>query len=98
MIEVPSSEANRKISFEFVLAEYNGKPVEMPGGAEIRIAGDLEVGSAIPGVPDDWPLFAPIAVNLPGLPLVPGRSYEWRLTIDGAEDESVRRRFFVRPA
>jgi hypothetical protein len=39
-----------------------------------------------------------VAINIPALPLEPGRQYAWQLTIDGESRDDWRLLFSTRPA
>lgn len=94
IFEVPYDQANLKIPFEFELVDADGHPAQMPGGGELKIGGEVEVGRPA-GHPRGTPLVAPMAINIPGLPLVPG-GYEWKLTVKGESLEDWRLPFTIR--
>lgn len=79
--------------------------VMMPGPAgpsqALRVQQLVQVARPtvnVPGLflPDDLPSRAQIALAFPnGLPLVPGRSYLWKLEVDGTRRKGWAARFFV---
>jgi hypothetical protein len=83
VFEVPWDRSNEQIGFEIALRDADGEPVRL-SDIEVKIAGQMEVGRPI-GHPKGSGLPAQLALNVPALPLVPGRDYEWRLTVDGEE-------------
>jgi hypothetical protein len=72
------------------LVDADGRPVEVPqapGGTPgaVRIEHTFCTGIpplVRPGTPLDWAFAFAI-----GVPLEPGNRYQWRMTIDGREDE-----------
>jgi hypothetical protein len=84
MLKVPWDRANQKIRVHLGLLDSDGKPVSLEDqqGQQLTIASDqeLEVGRP-PGLPPGSALDAAFALNVPSLPLAPGR-YEWRLDFD----------------
>jgi hypothetical protein len=85
-IEVPWSEANRKIHAKVELVDADGRPVSVPdqfgNQQSVQIEFDFEVGRP-PGLVRGTPLDATAALTIPPLPLSPGNRYAWRLEIDG---------------
>ena len=49
------------------------------------------------GIPAGIPIDAPLAVNLPALPLAPGSRYAWVLEIDGEHGADWHLAFSTRP-
>jgi hypothetical protein len=84
-IEVPWNDANRNHSWELVLTDADGRPVEAPtpaGVQQVRVNGNFEVGRP-PGVMEGTPLDGPLAINFGPIPLPPASRFMWRLWIDG---------------
>lgn len=82
LAKIPWDRANQKLPLTLQLRDSDGQDVEVPtsaGDKKIGSEGNIEVGRP-PGVSHGSPLDASFALNLPSLPLSPGR-YEWRLTI-----------------
>ena len=82
LMKIPWDRANQKLPMKLRLLDSDGKPVmfETPQGkAPVLQEAQIEVGRP-PGVAAGSPLDASFALNVPSLPLTPGR-YEWRLEI-----------------
>jgi hypothetical protein len=88
LIKVPWDRANQQLNLKLSLLTADGPPVELatPGGtAPVEALGSIEVGRP-PGVAPGSMLDAAFALNVPPIPLEPGR-YQWRLEL--AEHEQV---------
>ena len=102
-IKVPWSETNQRHQFTLELVDADGRGFAPPGpdgqpGAPVAIVDSFEVGRPA-GLPPGTDIDHHFTVNLDrGLPLQPGASYEWRLTVDGEHHEDWSARFSVRPA
>jgi hypothetical protein len=97
-IKVPWDQTNRKHLMLLELIDLDGEPVliETPVGRQaLRIENQFEVGRP-PGVKPGSPLEIPFALNLGPLPLQPGGSYVWRLSINGETHEHWRLPFVTR--
>jgi len=98
LMKIPWDRANQKIPMTLQLFDSDGHPVrvETPDGSqEIKMVGEVEVGRP-PGVAHGSMLDASLALNVPPLPLPPGR-YQWRLDIsDQVETVSFQVRAPVR--
>lgn len=84
LIKVPWDRANERLSLALELRDADGQPVvlTMPeGNAAVRAQGELEVGRPA-GIAPGSALDASFALNVPPLPLAPGR-YEWHVTVAG---------------
>lgn len=91
LIEVPWDETNRVHEVEIRLIDEDGNPVAVPQPhpEPLVVRTQFEVGRP-PGIRPGMRLNVPLAVNLAPFPLQPGRSYVWRLFIDGeTKDEWV---------
>lgn len=88
LIEVPWDLANRKLPIELVLVDEDGHaPLlnqdPMGNQAPVSIDGEIEVGRPVGAKPGSTlPLNQTFTLG-PGLPLVPGKTYQWKLTIAG---------------
>ena len=85
--------------WELFLEETNGEAVilETPDGPRpVEVRGDFRV--AVPeGNPIESATPINMAINLGPLPLAPGRSYMWRMTINGQSDANWSAFFSTRP-
>ena len=99
MVHVPWSRTNSRLSVTFELVDEDGLAVEVPdergGSTPVAINLSVEVGRA-PGAPEGMVQNTPFAINLSPLPFAPGRTYEWRCSVDGVPRTS--RQFHVRSA
>ena len=97
MVHVPWNRTDTRLSVGFELVDDDGVPVEVPdergGSTPVVINLTVEVGRA-PGAPEGMIQNTPFAINLSPLPFQPGRTYEWRCSVDGVPRTS--RQFHVR--
>jgi hypothetical protein len=100
LLQIPWTEANRKLSFKLHLLNGDGEPVFQPNmtgqPAPVEISGELELGRP-PGLPEGTMLEAPLAMNVPQLLLQPGR-YMWEFRIDDETREEWQVVFLARIA
>jgi hypothetical protein len=92
-VKVPWDISNIRHKAVLNLLDDDGQPVHLDGN-EVEVDIEFETGrppGLKPGTPIDWAQ----ALNVPSIPLEPGR-YEWQLTIDGVV--STTRPFTVRAA
>ena len=99
-IDVPWTAANQKHRFSLELLSEDGQQPEVQtaeGIARSRVSfeGEFEVGRP-PGLPPGTDIDTAFAVQLGPLPLVKGRGYVWRLSIDGATHDHWQRPFRLR--
>lgn len=108
-IEVPWNEGSSEHAFRLELLDVDGHSVRVPQivgegaddedapeGQPVGIEGTFATG--IPaGIKPGTPLDAVFAINVAGLPLKPGRRYEWRLSIDGRTEDDWYLAFNTRP-
>ena len=96
LIKVPWDRSNERLNLGLELRDADGGAVHVPtpqGTAAVRAQGELEVGRPA-GIAPGSPLDASFAMNIPPLPLAPGR-YEWHVTVA----EQIYSAFFsVRPS
>lgn len=82
LIKVPWDRANERLNLTLELRDADGGAVFLPtpnGNAAVRAQGELEVGRPA-GIAPGSALDASFAMNVPPLPLAPGR-YEWHVTV-----------------
>jgi len=95
MVKVPWDRTNQQIPLNITLVDSDGHPIEIPapGGETQRVSaeGVIEVGRP-PGIPAGSSVDAAFALNIPQLPLPPGR-YEYRVD---AGDQTFHASFLVR--
>jgi len=97
VVEVPWMETNEKHSFRLSLQDEDGQLAQIgPDAQVIQFQGEMEVGRP-PGHPPGVPFNVPLAINIPPLPLTPGKRYVWVFDIDGKSDPSWRTPFGIRP-
>lgn len=98
LLQVPWTEANRKIDFALRLVGSDGETVVQPNAernlAPVEFVGGFEVGRP-PGLPAGSALDTPFAINIPPLLLQPGR-YVWELKISGDTNEDWQLAFLVK--
>lgn len=95
LLHVPWDQANAQHTWHLELLDEDGMPVfwdEQP----ITVSGNFEAGRPA-GWPAGSPLTMPMAINFNALPIEPGRSYQWRLSIDGTSEAHWILGFHVRP-
>lgn len=97
LLKVPWDQTNRQHRLVIDLVDSDGQPFIPPGSIEpLRILGDFEVGRP-PGLPAGTPIDNAVVINIgPGLPLVPGASYQGRVEIN--DEMAASRSFLVRPS
>ena len=99
-IEVPWDQGNDVHKLHLRLVDADGQPVlaeSTEGEVPVVLDADFETGRPA-GMKPGTPLDLTMAVTLGPLPLDPGSRYEWRLTIDGKEDDEWRVAFSTRAA
>jgi hypothetical protein len=98
LLQVPWTEANRRVTFRLKLVDGDGRPVsqrDVAGQATpVEVNGEVTVGRPA-GLPEGTLLDAPIAVTFPPMALAPGR-YVWELWIDGENQEDWQVSFLAR--
>lgn len=95
LIEVPWDRADVVHDWKLELLDEDGMPV-MAGDMPVLVGGQFEAGRP-PGAPPGAPLGVPLAINFSALPVEGGRSYQWRLAIDGTTEPDWHVRFLARP-
>ncbi|MDH3704849.1 MAG: hypothetical protein OES57_02215 [Acidimicrobiia bacterium] len=94
-IEVPWDRANISHHWRLDLLDQDGHQVPSPENP-VHVAGRFEAGRPA-GARPGHPLGVPLAINFATLPLEPGQSYTWQLSIDEQTRLDWRTSFFVRP-
>ena len=88
LIQMTAAEAGGAHHFELFLTEEDHQPdfVDTPNGTmPVEVRGDVNV--ALPEAFDRSLMLPwPIAVNVPGLALEPGKRYQWNLVVDGQSE------------
>lgn len=82
LIKVPWDRTNQQIPLKLKLLDSDGHQVSLPtpeGSQVIGASASIEVGRPA-GLAAGTPVDASFVLNVPSLPLAPGR-YEWRLAI-----------------
>jgi hypothetical protein len=100
VIELEWHEANQPRQLRIELLNEDGRPVEVQtptGQHPVLIEVNVEVGRP-PGVPQGTAFNAPIAVNVPPIPIPPGGRFVWQFSIDGESRDEWRLPFLTRPA
>jgi hypothetical protein len=102
LVHVPWDLANTRHTLRLELLDADGGPVEVAvedsdEEQPVVFFDDVpfEVGRP-PGIKPGTPLEFVVAVNSGPLPLEPGARYEWRLSIDGRQQDDWRLPFSVR--
>ena len=95
-IEVPWDRANVSHEWRIELLDEDGHPL-MVGDRPLVVQGNFEAGRPV-GLRPGTPLCVPLAINFPSIPVTPGKSYTWQLSINGASHSDWRQSFFVRQA
>jgi hypothetical protein len=100
-VKVPWDERELTHEINCDLLDSDGQPVLVPtpqGLQPYRVWATLDMPGPFEGVKPGTPLDAPMVIPVPPIPLAPGGRYEWRLTVDGHEDEDWTLPFTTRPA
>jgi len=95
-IEVPWDRANVGHQWRLELLDEDGHPV-LINGQPLVVHGRFEAGRPA-GLKVGTPLSVPLAITFPTLPVRPGHSYTWQLSIDEATQVDWRQSFHVRAA
>ena len=99
-IEVPWDQGNDVHKLHLRLVDADGQPVlaeSEDGEVPVVLDADFETGRPA-GMKPGTPLDLTMAVTLGPLPLLPASRFEWRLSIDGKEDDEWRVAFSTRAA
>ncbi len=93
-IEVPWDRANVSHEWRIDLLDEDGHPL-LIGERPLVVQGNFEAGRPV-GLRPGTPLCVPLAINFPTIPVTPGKSYTWQLSINGSTHSDWRQSFFVR--
>ena len=93
-IEVPWDRANITHDWRLELLDEDGRPVTLKE-RPLVVTGRFEAGRPA-GTRPGTPLSVPLAINFPAIPVVPGRSYTFQLSIDDTTHIDWRQSFHVR--
>lgn len=93
-IEVPWDRANVSHEWRIDLFDEDGQPL-LIGDRPLVVQGNFEAGRPV-GLRPGTPLCVPLAINFPNLPVTPGKSYTWQLSINDTTHSDWRQSFFVR--
>ena len=91
---MPWDRANISHQWRLDLLDEDGHQVPSADNP-VHVAGRFEAGRPA-GLRPGTPLSVPLAINFATLPLEPGRSYTWQLSIDNQTQLSWRTSFYVR--
>lgn len=86
MLKIPWDRANQRLPLRLSLLDSDGQQVRLGEAANpqpVAAGGNVEVGRP-PGLAHGSPLDSAFVLNVPAMPLPPGR-YEWRLTVAETE-------------
>jgi hypothetical protein len=93
-IEVPWDRANISHEWRLELLDEDGRPVAVQD-KPLVVTGRFEAGRPA-GTRPGTPLSGPLAINFPAVPVMPGRSYTFELSIDDTTHIDWRQSFHVR--
>ncbi len=93
-LEVPWDRANVAHEWRIELLDEDGHPL-MIGERPLVVQGNFETGRPVGSRPGT-PLSVPLAINFQAIPLTPGKSYIWQLSISGETHSDWRQSFSVR--
>lgn len=91
-VTVPWDRANIPHEWSLRLVDEDGQAVRA-GENELEVRGRFEAGRPA-GLRPGTPLGVSLAINIPPLPLAPGRSYTFILAVDGHTESDWRVSFF----
>jgi hypothetical protein len=101
-LEIAPSETRRKHTWSVELVDENGQPVFLDTAegekSAVTIHGQIERIRDRKSPPPDEPVSLRFVINMVPLPLEPGSSYAWRLSIDNKTSRDWQVSFRTRPA
>lgn len=95
-LQIPWDAANDQHEFTLELLDSDGGPITDPEGNPVQVTGQVEVGRP-PGLKRGTPIDFPMAINVPPLELEPNSRFEWKLKINGQQQEDWSVAFSTRP-
>jgi hypothetical protein len=96
LIHVPWDRTNLRHDWQLELLDEDGVPV-LHQDRPVIVGGQFEAGRP-PGAAPGTSLPVPLAINFTALPVTAGRSYSWRLAVNGTSEPQWRTVFRVDPA
>lgn len=93
-IEVPWDRANVAHTWRLDLLDEDGHPLTVRD-KPLVVHGRFEAGRPA-GLKPGTPLSVPLAINFPAMPVTPGKSYTWQLSIDDTTHVDWRQGFHVK--
>ena len=96
MFEVPWSHTDTEHTFMLNLIDADGHAVSGPDGNSIGCHGSFTVSRPGDEHPEGADINVPFAVNFAPIPLPEGRTFEWRLFVDGETTDAWRATFWTR--
>jgi hypothetical protein len=100
-LEIPPGQTRRKHTWSVVLVDENGEPILLPldgQKATVAINGEIQRIRDPKSARSEEPVSLRFAINIAPLPLEPGSSYTWRLSIDNKTRKDWQLTFSTRPA
>ena len=101
ILEVPPSQARRKHTWSMVLVDQNGEPALLPADGQkstVAIHGEIQRIRSPKSAPLQESINLRFVINIAPLPLEPGSSYAWRLSIDNKTHKDWQISFRTRSA
>jgi hypothetical protein len=98
LFQISWDEANRTHRFVLDLLDADGNPMLAPDATQplLHADGDFETGRPV-GLKPGMSQHGPVALNVAGMPLPSGQTYQLRLVVNGDEDEASTLSFSTRP-
>jgi hypothetical protein len=101
ILVVPPSQLLRKHTWSVVLVDKNGEPALLSANGQkstVAVHGEIQRIRDRKSLPSDEPVSLHFAINMAPLPLEPGSSYAWRLSIDNKTHKDWQVSFRTKPA
>jgi hypothetical protein len=97
-IDVPWNLMNQGHQAQLALLDADGHPYAVPGGVPVALPPDNFSVQRMPGMKPGMTGSHFLVVQVGGLPLIPGETYVWELSINGKTHEEWRLPFYVADA